>query len=397
MNNAMNNQQSPIAPSGKSRPLPDDATRYKNNILKARTEEVDNYKSSGTSSDGACADAAGSASGRVDVNPNLTNGESPPPKEVPDMSSATFVSVGGDKLTLALGIMPSSNGQPSPTAAPPVPAAASTVPQPDKSPKLINLDSPNSNSDPTPPISVTHFSPAVNGSGVQKETIFTNSNTNPFLQNGESDSSSRDVNGGGGVINGNNPFTATNGLTETTTTGGKYATIGRSNPFTKSVNPFLDNALSKADSAKDGGDVESSHGNGNTSSSSSNDASMEPIATISPAAEAEKTLNKIETSFASSQPVTRSLSSVGSQVNNGVNGGSRILDNRRRSDNNRNSINNKINSANGKKKSSSDSNSSLEQISPWLVGSDAGAIISGKKEKEKSKVPQLKTVITTEL
>ena len=104
-----------------------------------------------------------------------------------------------------------------------------------------------------------------------------------------------------------------------------------------------------------------------------------------------------ETSFASSQPVTRSLSSVGSQVNNGVNGGSLILDNRRRRDNNRNSINNKINSANGKKKSSSDSNTSLEQISPWLVGSDAGAIISGKKEKEKSKVPQLKTVITTEL
>ena len=43
MNNAMNNKQSPIAP-GKSRPLPDDATRYKNNILKARTEEVDTYK-----------------------------------------------------------------------------------------------------------------------------------------------------------------------------------------------------------------------------------------------------------------------------------------------------------------------------------------------------------------
>lgn len=86
-------------------------------------------------------------------------------------------------------------------------------------------------------------------------------------------------------------------------------------------------------------------------------------------------------------------------MNNSVNGGSRIplLDNRRQTDNNRNSINNKINSANGKKKASSDINSSLEQISPWLVGSDAGAIISGKKEKEKSKIPQLKTVITTEL
>lgn len=31
----------------------------------------------------------------VSPNPNLTNGESPPPKEIPDMSSATFVSVVG--------------------------------------------------------------------------------------------------------------------------------------------------------------------------------------------------------------------------------------------------------------------------------------------------------------
>lgn len=401
MNNAMNNKQSPIAPSSKSRPLPDDATRYKNNILKARTEEVDPYKSSsngtGAATDGACANAA-SASDRLGANPNLTNGESPPPKEVPDMSSATFVSVGGDKLTLALGIMPSSNGQPSPMTAPAVPAAAATVPQPDASPKLINLDSPNTNSDPTPPISVTHFSPAVNGSGVQKETLFTNSNTNPFLQNGEGDSSSKEVNGGGDGISGKNPFAATNGST-TTGGNGKYATIGRSNPFTKSSNPFLDNnTLTNANNAGGGG-VGSSHVNGNTSSSSSNDTSMEPIASTPAAAAAEKTLNKIETSFASNQPVTRSLSSVGSQVNNSVNGGSRIplLDNRRQTDNNRNSINNKINSANGKKKASSDINSSLEQISPWLVGSDAGAIISGKKEKEKSKIPQLKTVITTEL
>ena len=112
-------------------------------------------------------------------------------------------------------------------------------------------------------------------------------------------------------------------------------------------------------------------------------------------------MNFQETSFASNQPVTRSLSSVGSQMNNSANSGSRIpvLDNRRNNDNNRNSINNKINSANGgrKKGTTGDSNTSLEQISPWLVSSDAGAIISGKKEKEKSKIPQLKTVITTEL
>ena len=177
-------------------------------------------------------------------------------------------------------------------AASAVPAVDATVPQPDKSPKLINLDSPNSNSDPTPPISVTHFSPAVNGSGVQKETLFTNNNTNPFLQNGESDSSSK---GGGGCITSKNPFSATNG--STTTTGGKYATIGRSNPFTKSSNPFLDNTLTNANNAGGGsgggGGGVGSHVNGNTSSSSSNDASMEPIAPTPAVAAEDKTLNKI--------------------------------------------------------------------------------------------------------
>ena len=47
--------------------------------------------------------------------------------------------------------------------------------------------------------------------------------------------------------------------------------------------------------------------------------------------------------------------------------------------------------ANGNGKSGSIN--SLEQISPWLVTSD----ISSKKERERSKIPQLKTVITTEL
>ena len=42
----------------------------------------------------------------------------------------------------------------------------------------------------------------------------------------------------------------------------------------------------------------------------------------------------------------------------------------------------------------SSSNTSLEQISPWLV---SDSIVVSKKEKEKSKIPQLKTVITTEL
>ena len=43
----------------------------------------------------------------------------------------------------------------------------------------------------------------------------------------------------------------------------------------------------------------------------------------------------------------------------------------------------------------SENSNSLEQLSPWLVSNDA--LISSKKEKERSKIPQLKTVITTEL
>ena len=196
---------------------------------------------------------------------------------------------GGDTLTLALGIMPSSNSQPSPMAASCPAAAAAPVPQPEASPKLINLDSPNSNSDPTPPISVTHFSPAVNGNGVQKETIF--SNTNPFLQSGEGESAAAAAVSG----DGKNPFTASNGSTGGG--GGKYATIGRTNPFTKNSNPFLD-TLANASSTDGGGGGEGSHVTENTSSSSSNDTSMEPVASTTPAAAAaKKTLNKIVSKF----------------------------------------------------------------------------------------------------
>ena len=206
---------------------------------------------------------------------------------------AFTVSQGGDTLTLALGIMPSSNSQPSPMAAS-SPAAAAPVPQPDASPKLINLDSPNSNSDPTPPISVTHFSPAVNGNGVQKETIF--SNTNPFLQNGEGESAVSSSSG-----DSKNPFAATNGSTGGGGGGGKYATIGRTNPFTKNSNPFLDTLTNANTADGGGGGGESSHVTENTSSSSSNDTSMEPVASTTPVAEAaaKKTLNKIVSDFIS--------------------------------------------------------------------------------------------------
>jgi len=92
-------------------------------------------------------------------------------------------------------------------------------------------------------------------------------------------------------------------------------------------------------------------------------------------------INKIETSFASNQPVTRSLSSV-TKSNNKSKLPMAVV----------NTVNNQ-NRINNAKKTSNNSND-LEQISPWLVSTEA---ITTKKEKEKSKIPQLKTVITTEL
>jgi hypothetical protein len=132
----------------------------------------------------------------------------------------------------------------------------------------------------------------------------------------------------------------------------------------------------------------------------------------------KSSLSKIETSFAKSQPVTRSLSSVGKKTTS--QSASRLPVpasslSKSNSMNNKNSLNNKINSNlsnsnlinnndkstnnNGKASNSSNipvkqlANTSLEEISPWLVQDNV--II--KKATEKSKIPLLKTVITTEL
>ena len=92
-----NNNAAKSGYSSASKPLPPE--RFKNNLLKAKTDEIDSYmkyryeilplfpqKIATHVSIFSGEDTSGK-------NPNLTNGESPPPKEVPDMSSATFVSV----------------------------------------------------------------------------------------------------------------------------------------------------------------------------------------------------------------------------------------------------------------------------------------------------------------
>jgi len=131
-----------------------------------------------------------------------------------------------------------------------------------------------------------------------------------------------------------------------------------------------------------------------------------------------------ETSFASNQPVTRSLSSVSgsgpvkkslisrlpvptssvnnkahhqsvnssvASTNNGTSSPSVSATTNGKSSSLRNSFNNRLNSSFTSAIPDS-TDSSLEQISPWLVSDH---VIATKKEK--SKIPQLRTVITTEL
>ena len=194
------------------------------------------------------------------------HGDSPPPKEVPDMSSATFVSVvsckirfhvifsrlyfshlvlwycfffstcaffslglfqGGDKLTLALGNHSSTS---SPT---------STNPE-SPNDKLINLDSPTKVTPPVPPprttsdpnykpmvendnnnehsipVSVTHFSSGINGHGLERETIF-----------------SDDI----AIANNSNSNKTSDAATSVRRLLGQSSTT---NPFASKTNPFLD-------------------------------------------------------------------------------------------------------------------------------------------------------------
>ncbi len=288
----MNNEQ------GKSRfaatkPLMPE--QYKNNLIKAKTEEIEG--ASGT---------AASTSVSVSGNPNLTNGESPPPKEVPDMSSATFVTVvsdvcwpyaymqskarpmkarpskssclieaafvtvcpfsgdfvrclcvafsflvmhinvvfcalkGGDTLTLSLN--KNKNKSEASTS------ATTTTPAPLTSPssasKLVNLTKDDSEQQQPTSISVTHFSPTISGEGVERETLFSTTSKNPFL-NGDLEASTTTTSSTG--ENGN-PFL-----------DNKFATIARSNPFSNSEassttdggkNPFLDKTSTKKDEEK---------------------------------------------------------------------------------------------------------------------------------------------------
>jgi len=239
---------------------------------------------------------------------------------------------GGDKLTLALNTSFGSNSGASchnnnnnlsptsnltklvnvesasklPKAKPPTPPPRTTSDPSYASDisQLIGMDSGIGMPTDIIPISVTHFSTATNGFGVERETIFTDGSedpiqkpstdfdpasivrkhlTNPFLTPDpivEDTSSSSD--------NQVNPFT------------GKFNTIGRSNPFStpnRSRNPFLDNTTGQESSVEGTDDPILTNGNYDSEKpQASPDASIDPTPILTPTQAEEfarPTLNKI--------------------------------------------------------------------------------------------------------
>ncbi len=193
------------------------------------------------------------------------------------MNTSTFLlpqspnNQGGDKLTLSLnntlngggtGAAAAAAAAPSPGSRPTV--SSSTADESSSSSpssavavaKLINLDSPGADASGVvssttgggegegeggESVCVTHFSPASDGSGaVERETLFSDAIA-AMLTNGGSASKNPFTNGAS-----KNPFLDANGEALESSEGGKYATIGRSNPFSSSPtststsnNPFL--------------------------------------------------------------------------------------------------------------------------------------------------------------
>ncbi len=174
---------------------------------------------------------------------------------------------GGDKLTLSLNNTLNGGGTGAAAAAAPSPGSRPTVssstadesssssPSAVAVAKLINLDSPGADASGVvssttggegegeggESVCVTHFSPASDGSGaVERETLFSDAIA-AMLTNGNGGSKNPFTNGAS-----KNPFLDANGEALESSEGGKYATIGRSNPFSSSPtststsnNPFL--------------------------------------------------------------------------------------------------------------------------------------------------------------
>ena len=186
-----------------------------------------------------------------------------------NVTSNTEKLINLDPIVPTSSATPTKHGGSSQIPPPPPPRISSDPNNPmNLTKKLSNGDNSHSVSE-TLPVTVTHFSPSVNGFGLEKETIFTDENgqehkdhnattktknTNPFLTNSPGSTSENDT---AAIYRSqsrkeNNNYENVRMFTENGTVGNpftpaKFNTIGRSNPFSSVKgnssnrnNPFLD-------------------------------------------------------------------------------------------------------------------------------------------------------------
>ncbi|XP_063592705.1 band 4.1-like protein 5 isoform X5 [Penaeus indicus] len=383
-----------------ARPIPPE--QFKSNILKAKAEEelkkgpatVDIEKTATGSLKISNGEEADSSACREEPDGDKDGGSLSRIKKAGNADvcgstdGATFVSVGGDKLTLSLGAASAADGgsKPSPAQHRLEGLDERELSCEDSSP-LLQLD---------PPVTVTHFTTSsqttpldhltfpshdltdASTASPNATTNLTLSTSNNFISNPFNPFASS-------VFNTSNPFSSANNITNNPFSVSTTTAAVISNPFVKSSPSSLSSTTSTLASSKavSSSGAEEVLGNGDVSpgspyapsdpsaesgpsppqsprsftSTTSSQASSPAFS--SPELPASQDLDK-ETAFTGNQPVTRSSSATSS----------------------RSYIMNK----------STHTNSSLNQMSPWLVADPPAPVSSTKLDP-----PKVRTVITTEL
>ncbi|XP_071519267.1 uncharacterized protein [Panulirus ornatus] len=380
------------------RPIPPE--QFKSNILKAKAEEelkkgplsVDLDKAPSGKLKILNGEVADSSACSEEAEGDIDGGSLPRMKKAGNADicgngeGATFVSVGGDKLTLSLGAGGIGEGGSSINSPQHLLEGWEGQEQPcEDSPTLLSLD---------PPVTVTHFTTSSQSTPLDRLTLpsqdltdtssisstttsislstTNNFNSNPFNPFASS------------IFSLSNPFSTASNITNNPFSVSTTTAAVISNPFVKSSPSSLSSTTSTLTGSKPASSsgAEEVLGNGEVSPSppysppdtpaegvpsppnsprsftSSTSSQASSPSSFSPDQPAVQDTDK-ETSFAGNQQVTRSLSSTS----------------------NRNYSANKTNP-----------NPSLSQMSPWLVADPPAPASSNKLDP-----PKMRTVITTEL
>nr|XP_053637620.1 band 4.1-like protein 5 [Cherax quadricarinatus] len=378
-----------------ARPIPPD--QFKSNILKAKAEEelkkgpvsADIDKVSCGKLKVANGEVADSSACSEEPEGAIDGGSLPRMKKTGNTDicgnneGATFVSVGGDKLTLSLGAV--GVGESGSCINPPQHLLEAwegrEQPGEDSTPPLLSLD---------PPITVTHFTVPSQSAPLDRLTLpsqdstDTSSTTTNISLSATNSFNSNPFNPfASSIFSMSNPFSSASNITNNPFSVSTTTAAVISNPFVKSSPSSLSSTTSTLTGSKPASSsgAEEVVGNGEISPSPPYSPSDTPVDGVpspphSPRSFTSSTSSQASSpssfspdqlpaqdadkeTFSGTQPVTRSVSSTSSRSYT-VNKGS--------------------------------TNSGLSQMSPWLVADPPAPLSSNKLE-----IPKMRTVITTEL